>query len=88
MDQQGLLFDPGANFHPEVHLGKFGRHGCHEIPRLQERLLRNFFDDLKNVFPSVNKKPTNSGLIKRVMGFEPTSGSLGSYCLTTWRHPR
>ncbi len=21
------------------------------------------------------------------MGFEPTNGSLGSYCLTTWRHP-
>ena len=24
---------------------------------------------------------------ERVMGFEPTNGSLGSYCLTTWRHP-
>ncbi|GEM_PF-3378999 len=22
------------------------------------------------------------------MGFEPTNGSLGSYCLTTWLHPR
>ena len=21
------------------------------------------------------------------MGFEPTDGSLGSYCLTTWRRP-
>ncbi len=21
------------------------------------------------------------------MGFEPTNGSLGSYCLTTWQHP-
>jgi hypothetical protein len=21
------------------------------------------------------------------MGFEPTNGSLGSYCLTTWLHP-
>ena len=26
-------------------------------------------------------------LRERVMGFEPTNGSLGSYCLTTWRHP-
>jgi hypothetical protein len=25
---------------------------------------------------------------KRVMGFEPTDGNLGSYCLTTWRHPQ
>ena len=25
---------------------------------------------------------------ERVMGFEPTNGSLGSYCLTTWRHPQ
>ena len=25
---------------------------------------------------------------ERVMGFEPTNGSLGSYCLTTWPHPR
>ena len=25
---------------------------------------------------------------ERVMGFEPTNGSLGSYCLTTWLHPR
>ena len=24
---------------------------------------------------------------ERVMGFEPTNGSLGSYCLTAWRHP-
>ncbi len=24
---------------------------------------------------------------KRVMGFEPTNGSLGSCCLTTWPHP-
>ena len=24
---------------------------------------------------------------ERVMGFEPTNGSLGSYCLTTWLHP-
>ena len=22
------------------------------------------------------------------MGFEPTNGSLGSYCLTTWLHPQ
>jgi hypothetical protein len=22
-----------------------------------------------------------------VMGLEPTNGSLGSYCLTTWQHP-
>ena len=22
------------------------------------------------------------------MGLEPTNGSLGSYCLTTWLHPR
>lgn len=22
------------------------------------------------------------------MGFEPTDGNLGSYCLTTWRHPQ
>ena len=22
------------------------------------------------------------------MGFEPTNASLGSWCLTTWRHPR
>ena len=22
------------------------------------------------------------------MGFEPTDGTLGRYCLTTWRHPR
>ena len=21
------------------------------------------------------------------MGFEPTDGTLGRYCLTTWRHP-
>ena len=27
-------------------------------------------------------------VVKRVMGFEPTNGSLGSYCLTTWLHPR
>lgn len=25
---------------------------------------------------------------ERVDGFEPTNGSLGSYCLTTWLHPR
>jgi hypothetical protein len=25
---------------------------------------------------------------ERVMGFEPTDGNLGSYCLTTWLHPR
>ena len=25
---------------------------------------------------------------KRVMGFEPTNNSLGSYRLTTWRHPQ
>jgi hypothetical protein len=25
---------------------------------------------------------------ERVIGFEPTNGSLGSYCLTTWLHPR
>ena len=25
---------------------------------------------------------------ERVMGFEPTHGSLGSYCLSTWLHPR
>ncbi len=25
--------------------------------------------------------------VERVMGFEPTNGSLGSYCLTTWLHP-
>jgi hypothetical protein len=29
---------------------------------------------------SINKK-------ERVMGLEPTNGSLGSYCLTTWQHP-
>ena len=22
------------------------------------------------------------------MGLEPTNGSLGSYCLTTWQHPQ
>ena len=27
-------------------------------------------------------------LFERVMGFEPTNNSLGSYCLTTWPHPR
>lgn len=27
------------------------------------------------------------GVLERVMGFEPTNGSLGSYCLTAWRHP-
>jgi hypothetical protein len=26
--------------------------------------------------------------VERVMGFEPTNGSLGSYCLTTWLHPQ
>jgi hypothetical protein len=25
---------------------------------------------------------------ERVMGLEPTNGNLGSYCLTTWLHPR
>jgi hypothetical protein len=25
--------------------------------------------------------------LERVMGLEPTNGSLGSYCLTTWQHP-
>ena len=25
---------------------------------------------------------------ERVMGLEPTNSSLGSYCLTTWRHPQ
>ncbi len=25
---------------------------------------------------------------ERVDGFEPTNGSLGSYCLTTWLHPQ
>ena len=28
------------------------------------------------------------GVVERVMGLEPTNGSLGSYCLTTWLHPR
>lgn len=31
----------------------------------------------------------NQNLVQeRVMGFGPTNGSLGSYCLTTWLHPR
>jgi hypothetical protein len=34
--------------------------------------------------------PALAGEIReeRVMGFEPTNGSLGSYCLTTWQHPQ
>ena len=27
-------------------------------------------------------------VIERVTGFEPVNISLGSSCLTTWRHPR
>ena len=39
------------------------------------------------------RAPTPQGLPlranqERVMGFEPTHGSLGSYCLSTWLHPR
>lgn len=26
-------------------------------------------------------------VIERVMGLEPTDGTLGRYCLTTWLHP-
>ena len=34
-------------------------------------------------FPGVDV----GGDVERVTGFEPVNGSLGSYCLTTWRHP-
>ncbi len=35
----------------------------------------------------MKKLPKNREAIERVMGFEPTDGTLGRYCLTTWRHP-
>ena len=28
-----------------------------------------------------------AAIVERVMGLEPTNGSLGSYCLTAWQHP-
>ena len=31
--------------------------------------------------------PPGRACMERVMGLEPTNSSLGSYCLTTWRHP-
>lgn len=36
----------------------------------------------------IKKGPTGpEKTLERVTGLEPADGSLGSYCLTTWRHP-